>query len=64
VKPIQNDAAFAMAIALLGVVESALQPEERCDAFAEFYQACRAGLDVYEAAISGMHQRLLKPSRN
>jgi hypothetical protein len=43
---LQHDTAFALATALLGIVRNYVREEERRDAFATFYEACRAGIEA------------------
>lgn len=60
---LQHDAAFALATALLEIVENCIRPEERRDAFDEFYVACKGAFECYE--IKNRREELqLKPSRN
>jgi hypothetical protein len=46
-KELQHDTAVAMAYALLEVMDNCLMEMERRDAFEEFYQICRAGVEAY-----------------
>ena len=52
-----HDVAFAMATALLDIVRPCLRPEEHRDAFSEFYQVCRAGLDRFQHLEDRMARR-------
>jgi len=58
-----HDAAFAMATAILEVVENCIRPEERRDALNEFYRVCMAGIEAYQIQAERMRQRL-HPSKN
>jgi hypothetical protein len=57
------DAAVAIARAILDVVAPCLRPEERRDAFEEFYRVADAGLEAYEASVRAAGARL-RPSAN
>jgi hypothetical protein len=58
-----HDVAWATAAALSDIVSPCLREEEKPDAFAEFYQAVKAGLEVYEIQVRRMEQRL-RPGAN
>ena len=60
---LQHDTAFALATALLEIIENCLRPEERQDAFDEFYEACKAAIECYERMNMRQETRL-RPSRN
>jgi hypothetical protein len=60
---LQHDAAFAMATALLEIVENCIREDERRDAFAEFYRVVHAGIEAFCVQDERMRQRL-KPSNN
>ena len=53
-----HDAAYAMAKAILDVIAPTLREEEKRDAFAEFYQVCKAGIEAYELQVCRMQNRL------
>jgi hypothetical protein len=58
-----HDVAIAMAKALLDVIAPALREEEQRDAFSEFYEICKAGIEAYEVQVCRMQKRL-DPTRN
>ncbi len=58
-----NDSAYAMATALVEIVQNCIRPEERRDAFDAFYAACKAGLESYESQRARMLERL-RPMEN
>ena len=58
-----HDAAFAMAKALLDITSPCLHAEEQREAFREFYDVCRAGLEAYEVQTCRMQHRL-RPGNN
>jgi hypothetical protein len=58
-----HDAAFAMATALLEIVQNCIRPEEHKDAFNEFYRVALSGIEAYCIQAERMQQRLY-PSRN
>jgi hypothetical protein len=60
---LQHDSAFALAVALLEIVQNCIQEEERRDALAAFYEACRAGIEAHDIQRQRMHLRL-HPSSN
>jgi hypothetical protein len=60
---LQHDAAFAMAHALLEIVQNCLRPEERRDAFEWFYETCKAGIESYDVMRDRMQHRL-RPMKN
>ena len=60
---LQHDTAFALATALLEIVENCIRPEERRDAFDAFYQASKGALECYET-MKGREDTRLRPSRN
>jgi hypothetical protein len=60
---LQHDSAFALAIALLEIVQGCLREEERRDAFEAIYQACRAGIEAHDIQRQRMQTRL-HPFRN
>ncbi len=49
---LQHDAAQAMAVALLDIVENCIRPEERLDALQEFYAVCKAGIEAFGTSSS------------
>jgi hypothetical protein len=55
---LQHDTAFALATALLGIIQNCLRAEERRDAFNEFYQVCRAGIEAHDIQRQRMQTRL------
>jgi len=60
---LQHDAAHALAVALLEIVENCIRPEEKLDALQEFYQASLAGLQAYDI-MREREDRRLNPSKN
>ena len=46
---LQNQVAHRMARELVEVIVNCLRPEERRDAFEEFYRVCKSGIEGYEA---------------
>ncbi len=60
---LQYDTAFALAATLLEIVENCIRPEERRDAFEEFYRACKGAFERYEIIKNREYSRL-RPSRN
>ena len=60
---LQHDTAFALATALLEIVENCIRPDERKDAHEAFYHACKGALECYEI-MKGREESRLKPSRN
>jgi hypothetical protein len=60
---LQHDAAVAIAQACLDAVASCVHPSCHKDAWQEFYQIARAGLESYEQMARRQEQRL-RPSRN
>jgi hypothetical protein len=58
-----NEKSFAMARALLGIVQNCIRPEEHRDAFECFYETCKAGIEAYEIQRQRMQVRL-HPSNN
>jgi hypothetical protein len=60
---IQHDAAIAIAKACLDVVASCIHPSCHKDAWEEFYQVAKAGIEGYEIQNQRMLQRLL-PCKN
>jgi hypothetical protein len=59
----KHDAAFAMAKAILDVVERCIPPGQHQAAFSEFYQAALAALLSYDIQTRREESRL-KPSNN
>jgi hypothetical protein len=57
-----NETAFLTARHLLHVVRDCLRPEEQRDAFQEFYDLVKAGIERYESQADRTQR--LKPSRN
>jgi hypothetical protein len=55
---LQHDTAFALATALLEIVQHCIREEERRDAFDAFYEACRAGIEAHDIQRQRMHLRL------
>lgn len=60
---LQHDVSFALATALLEIVQNCIRPEEQRDCFDEFYRAARAALEAYDIQAERMRQRL-HPSQN
>lgn len=60
----RHDAAIATARAILEIVAPCLRPEERHDAFEEFYYAVSAGLEAYEAMRAPSPIIAAEPSLN
>ena len=60
---LQHDTAFALATALLEIVENCIRPDERRDAFDAFYAACKGAFECYEITKRREETRLM-PSRN
>ena len=60
---LQHDTAFALATALLAIIENCIRPDERRDAFDEFYAACKGAFECYEA-MKGREESRPQPSRN
>jgi hypothetical protein len=58
-----NDTAIAMAKHLLEIVENCIRPEDRQDAFGEFFNVCVAGIRTYEQLADRMDKRL-RPGSN
>jgi len=58
-----HDAAVAMSTTLLEIVENCIREEEKLDAFQQFYQVSKAGIEAYHLQFDRMQQRL-KPSSN
>lgn len=52
-----NEAAFLMARQLLGIVQNCLRPEEHRDAFEEFFEVCRHGLNTHATNEDRLHGR-------
>jgi hypothetical protein len=55
---LQHDTAFALAIALLEIVQNCIREEERRDAFDAFYEECRAAIKAYEIQRNRILTRL------
>ena len=55
---LQHDTAFALATALLEIVRNCIREEERRDAFAAFYEACRAGIETHDLRRQRIEKRL------
>lgn len=55
---LQHDTAFALATALLEMVRNCIREEERRDAFAAFYEACRAGIEAHDLRRQRIEKRL------
>jgi hypothetical protein len=55
---LQHDTAFALATALLEIVRNYVRKEERRDAFATFYEACRAGIEAHDLRRQRIEKRL------
>jgi hypothetical protein len=55
---LQHDTAFALATALLEIVRNYVREEERRDAFAAFYEACRAGIEAHDLRRQRIEKRL------
>lgn len=53
-----HDAAYALALRILGTIQHLLREEERRDAFREFYTAGRDTLEAYEVHADRMRRRL------
>jgi hypothetical protein len=60
---LQHDTAFALATALLGIVQGCIREEERRDAFEAFYEVCRAGIEAHDIQRQRMQTRL-NPFKN
>lgn len=60
---LQHDTAFALATVLLEIVQNCIRPEERRDAFDEFYEACKCALECYDTK-KGTEVSRLRPSLN
>ncbi len=60
---LQHDSAYALATALLEIIENCIRPDERRDAFEEFYAACKGAFECYETMKRREETRLM-PSRN
>jgi hypothetical protein len=45
---LQHDSAFALATALLDIVQNCIRQEERRDAFEAFYETCLAGIEAHD----------------
>lgn len=58
-----NEVAFLMARELMGTMQNCLRPEEHRDAFEEFFEICRRGLNAHQTHADQMHGRLT-PSTN
>jgi hypothetical protein len=60
---LKHDAAFAMARAILDIVQECIPSGCHEAAFGEFYEACKAGIDAYD--IQSRREMLrLHPSEN
>jgi len=55
---LQHDSAFALAAALLEIVQNCIREEQRRDAFEAFYQACLAGIEAHDIRQQRMQMRL------
>jgi hypothetical protein len=55
---LQHDTAFALATALLDLERNCIREEERQDAFAAFYEACRAGIEAHDLRRQRIEKRL------
>lgn len=53
-----NEHTFKLSWELVGIIEPCLRPEERRDAFEEFYQVVKAALESYEAEAERIRRRL------
>jgi len=60
---LQHDTAFALASALLDIVRHCIREEEWRDAFAAFYEACRAGIEAHDVRRERIETRL-RPFNN
>jgi hypothetical protein len=60
---LQHDTAFALATALLDSVRNCIREEEWRDAFAAFYEACRAGIEAHDVRRERIETRL-RPCNN
>lgn len=60
----RHDAAIATARTILEIISPCLRPEERRDAFEEFYLAVSAGLEAYDAMRGGISRVIAEPSSN
>lgn len=60
----RHDTAVAIARAILDIVAPCLRPEERRDAFEEFYYAVSAGLEAYESMRARRPIASAEPSPN
>jgi hypothetical protein len=61
---LQHDAAVGMSRALVEIIAPCLRPEEQQEAFREFYEVIRAGLEAYEAQLERKTLGATRPSRN
>jgi len=52
-----NEMAFLMARELLGIVQNCLRPEEHRDAFEEFFEVCKRGLNARDTHVDTMDGR-------
>jgi hypothetical protein len=55
---LQHDTAFALATVLLDIVRNCIREEEWRDAFAAFYEACRAGIEAHDVRRHRIETRL------
>jgi hypothetical protein len=60
---LQHDAAFAMATALLDIVRDCIREDEHNDAFACFYETCKAGIEAFCIQQDRLFERL-HPGKN
>ena len=60
---LQHDTAFALATVLLDIVRNCIREEEWRDAFAAFYEACRAGIEAHVVRRERIETRL-RPFNN
>lgn len=61
---VRHDAAIAIARMILEIISPCLRPEERRDAFEEFYGAVSAGLEAYDAMRGPSPRPIARPSPN
>lgn len=55
---LEHDCAVIMARELVEIVSNLIRPEERKDAFDEFYSVCKAGIEAFAIESKRQAQRL------
>ena len=60
---LHHDTAFALAKALLEIVQNCIREDEHRDALDAFFEATKAALSIYDIKRERMEHRL-EPSRN